>query len=94
MGKATFAVSVELLAETLHLPEGACVEAVFLEGLDQYNGRFHILVSAANLPEVPRGTRPPECSPSWRRHDGVISFESWGLRETSDESSHRLPDPA
>lgn len=70
--RATFKLSGDLLAESLHLPEGTVVIDIRPNHWQGYT--FDVLVTHPDLPEVPEGARATEIDPVYKS----IRFD-WGL---------------
>jgi len=84
MRVAQFKVGLELLANVLHLPDGAQIIAARAEAHEK---AVTFWAEAPDLPEAPSLALATLCCPSYIGHYGAsgeqtaVEFEDWNLRE-------------
>lgn len=75
-----FKVSLDLLAEMLHLPEGAAIAAITSEkSIGVFDRSAIVVVLSDDLPEWQEGAQPVELNPAWDTYDDVTTFNNWGI---------------
>jgi hypothetical protein len=87
MGKARFDVSLDLLADLLHLPRGTTILEVGQSNLRDQT--FPVYVQHDDLPEIQDGDLWPEVMPTHIRQEPIV-FGGWGLEPQKRRHGHQI----